>query len=346
MTQLSAARLAHLREDLAAAVRSEQASGLVDRLVRLASEHTRSEMTVWGYRQPDGSHRIRWWPESLDLAQHDAAYESRVHEHPVRNRYLDTGSPGPHRLSDAMSMTQFKSSGLYREYFRHFGITRLAAVYVPLGRATHISLGVSRGGRDFTGAEMETLAYLRPHIAEAFLRWQRVETIDRLFATAEEALVHLGRGLVVVAADGRVEHVTPSAVRWLSVAGGPMVRDGMPAPAALLALAQRATPGPVILGGPHGRVTLRRLARAEHLVLLVEVPRPARTPAHYRQLGLTRREAEILGWISEGRTNVELAAILGVAPSTVKKHLENIYRKLGVENRMAAVQLASVLAGE
>lgn len=346
MTQLSAARLAHLREDLAAAVRTEQPSGLVDRLVRLASEHTRSEMTVWGYRQPDGTHRIRWWPESLDLARHDAAYESLVHEHPVRNRYLDTGSPGPHRLSDAISLSRFKSSGLYREYFRHFEITRLAAVYVPLGRGTHVSLGVSRGGRDFTGEEMETLAFLRPHIAEAFLRWQRVETTERLFATAEDALVHLGRGLVVVAADGRIEHVTPSAARWLNGAGGPRVREAAEAPAALLDLAERARHTPVILGGPSGRVTVRRLARAEHLVLLIEGPRPARTPANYQQLGLTRREAEILGWIGEGRTNVELAAVLGVAPSTVKKHLENIYRKLGVENRMSAVQLAAALAGE
>jgi DNA-binding CsgD family transcriptional regulator len=97
--------------------------------------------------------------------------------------------------------------------------------------------------------------------------------------------------------------------------------------------------------GASGSVTVRRMPRVGETVLLVEGPRPSRDLEEYRRLGLTLREAEILGWIGEGRTNVELAAILGIAPATVKKHLENIYRKLGVENRMSAVQLATALLG-
>lgn len=318
---------------------------MVDRLVEIAGRHTRSEMTVWGYRQPDGSHRIRWLPEKLDLRRHDDAYEHLVREHPVRNRYLDTGSPGPHRLSDAIPLGRFKNSGLYRDYFRHYGVTRLAAVYVPLGRGTHLSLGVSRGGRDFNDADMEALALLRPHIAEAFLRWQRIEATERLFATAEDALVHLGRGLIVIEASGIVEHATPSASRWLAGACGVDVVEGRKASDGLVGLAQRAAQGALLLQGPNGSVVVRRLSRPGQIVLLVEGPRPARALDDFRRLGLTRREAEILGWIGEGRTNVELAAILGVAPSTVKKHLENIYRKLGVENRMSAVQLATALLG-
>jgi DNA-binding CsgD family transcriptional regulator len=52
---------------------------------------------------------------------------------------------------------------------------------------------------------------------------------------------------------------------------------------------------------------------------------------------LTRREAEILAWVERGKTNAEIAQILWIAPGTVKKHLDNIYEKLGVRTRTAAV---------
>jgi DNA-binding CsgD family transcriptional regulator len=54
-------------------------------------------------------------------------------------------------------------------------------------------------------------------------------------------------------------------------------------------------------------------------------------------LPLTRREREILGWVERGKTNPEIAQILWIAPGTVKKHLDNVYEKLGVRTRTAAV---------
>ena len=59
-----------------------------------------------------------------------------------------------------------------------------------------------------------------------------------------------------------------------------------------------------------------------------------------KALGLTRREAEILIWIARGKTNNEVAALLYISPLTVKKHLEHIYQKLGVESRTEAVSRA------
>ncbi len=59
-----------------------------------------------------------------------------------------------------------------------------------------------------------------------------------------------------------------------------------------------------------------------------------------RALGLTAREAEILSWVVQGKTNPEIGTILGIQLTTVKKHLESVFTKLGVENRTAAVTLA------
>src|SRR6185295_4033970 len=53
-------------------------------------------------------------------------------------------------------------------------------------------------------------------------------------------------------------------------------------------------------------------------------------------LGLTDREAEVLLWVAQGKSNAEIATILGAAENTVKKHLQNIFEKLGIESRNAA----------
>ena len=55
---------------------------------------------------------------------------------------------------------------------------------------------------------------------------------------------------------------------------------------------------------------------------------------------LTPREAEVLGWVARGKTNSEIAAALVISPQTVRKHLENIFEKLGVGTRTAAAAYA------
>jgi len=56
---------------------------------------------------------------------------------------------------------------------------------------------------------------------------------------------------------------------------------------------------------------------------------------------LTSREREVLGWLACGKSNAEIAMILGISAATVSKHLEHIYPKLGVENRTAAASFVS-----
>lgn len=54
------------------------------------------------------------------------------------------------------------------------------------------------------------------------------------------------------------------------------------------------------------------------------------------RLGLTRREVEVLTWVTNGKTNADIGLLLGTSPWTVQKHLEHIFEKLGVETRTAA----------
>ena len=59
-----------------------------------------------------------------------------------------------------------------------------------------------------------------------------------------------------------------------------------------------------------------------------------------QKLAVTEREAEVLLWIARGKSNRDIAEILELSPRTVNKHLEQIYAKLGVENRTSAAALA------
>jgi DNA-binding CsgD family transcriptional regulator len=58
------------------------------------------------------------------------------------------------------------------------------------------------------------------------------------------------------------------------------------------------------------------------------------------QLGLTPREAEVMFWVSKGKTSSEVAVILNSTTGTVNKHLEHIFAKLHVETRTAAAAMA------
>src|SRR5690606_15287769 len=91
---------------------------------------------------------------------------------------------------------------------------------------------------------------------------------------------------------------------------------------------------------------VQELPEGGHLLRLQEGSTTAPDARLREQLNLTARESEVLLWISNGKTNREIAEILDMSPRTVNKHLEQIFRKLGVENRTAAARAAlNVLKG-
>lgn len=87
-----------------------------------------------------------------------------------------------------------------------------------------------------------------------------------------------------------------------------------------------------------GELTVRLVssnAIQEKTLLLEE--KKSLCPQMLEQLNVTRREAEILFWIAQGKTDIDIGLLLFISPRTVHKHTENIYVKLGVETRTAAM---------
>ena len=164
---------------------------------------------------------------------------------------------------------------------------------------------------------------------------------------ARNALDAFGHATIAVRLQGgaaRLTWQTPLARRWL-----PGYFDSVPdaVPAALLEWLLGAEKGRDVrpLSMPRGArqlvCTLQgRTVDDDWLVVLREVSDAATVEATMLAFRLTLRESEVLYWVVKGKTNRDIGDILGSSPATVKKHLERVYEKLGVETRTAAAAMA------
>ncbi|WP_414664489.1 response regulator [Horticoccus sp. 23ND18S-11] len=92
--------------------------------------------------------------------------------------------------------------------------------------------------------------------------------------------------------------------------------------------------------GPAGILNVRHFTepgRDDLVMLALEEEHAPPGPAALLTLGLTPRQAEVAYWVAQGKTNPEIALILGASPRTIDKHMERILERLGVENRIALI---------
>ena len=96
---------------------------------------------------------------------------------------------------------------------------------------------------------------------------------------------------------------------------------------------------PLTINRPSACLTVRHIRNGTLSALLFE-ELLSELPADFLVAhGLTPREAEVLRWIAQGKSSLEIARILNISDRTVSKHLERVYLRLGVENRHAAVAM-------
>jgi DNA-binding NarL/FixJ family response regulator len=228
---------------------------------------------------------------------------------------------------------------------REAGLDHVPVIFMTgLAETEHIIRGLEAGGVDYVAKPIviaEMLARIKVHLANA-----------RLTQSARAALDVSGRSLFAVNRAGEVMWSTPQAQKLLtqdqsSDMSGSKFR--LPQPwldwMEQVADGQVKTKPPETLAPSHNHQLrlqyMGRLGTNEFLLRLARDTSSA-SPAEFSQeLGLTSREGEVLSWLSKGKTNRDIAQILGLSPRTVDKHLEQIYAKLGVENRTAAAAVAN-----
>lgn len=200
----------------------------------------------------------------------------------------------------------------------------------------------------------EVLARVRTHLRIASLQRELAEEVLMRREAEEQLCDSLDQALVVASIDGRIQFATRLAQTLFAKHFPNSPRHKLPEPvlATVLGLRQReATLPPTAddtahrnpgVGGLPGGLELRLLASSnpgDWFVLEFLTIEPAK-PSLLLPLGLTPREAEVLFWLSEGKTNAEIGMILESSRRTVEKHVEHILEKLRVENRGAATRLA------
>lgn len=152
----------------------------------------------------------------------------------------------------------------------------------------------------------------------------------RLDAEAQLA-TSLDRAVVVLARDGTLLFATRLAHDLLAKFSVTL---------AALPRADRFTLAAREPDAPAGALRIRRFTepgRDDLIMLALEEEHAPPGPAALLALGLTPRQAEVAYWVAQGKTNPEIAIILGASPRTIDKHMERILARLGVENRASLI---------
>lgn len=150
--------------------------------------------------------------------------------------------------------------------------------------------------------------------------------------------------MLITGVDGKIRFADPAARRWLKQFFGRPVRVGLLPRKVSQWISKRGETrerGSLVAKTSKAQLHLKREPSYtdDNLVLLFELIKGKREERSRRHRQLTTREREVLFWLDRGKSNSDIGTILGIATSTVGKHLERIYPKLGVENRAAAISL-------
>jgi DNA-binding response OmpR family regulator/DNA-binding CsgD family transcriptional regulator len=212
-----------------------------------------------------------------------------------------------------------------------------------LTETEHVLMGFESGGLDYITKPIEpveVLARVATHIRNARMMTQVSDAID--------AVAHAAISLT---ADGSLLWQTRQAAEWMEkyFPGTQAASQSLPPPitawlkeamytSELDTIKRNTSPFLISQGNVSLHVTLSR--RQRELLLLLEEKQQVNT-ANLDHYQLTPREIEVLAWVAKGKTNRDIADILGMSPRTVNKHLEHIFVKLGVETRSAAAALVA-----
>jgi DNA-binding response OmpR family regulator len=203
-----------------------------------------------------------------------------------------------------------------------------------LSDTEQILKGFASGGVDYVVKPLrlpEVLVRLATHVRNA--------QATRL---AREAVDVAGLGTVLLDGHGRVAWRSPQAMRWLESAFG---QQGLQEALIWLQTAHERAEIEATMPD-HNRLVARHMGQSgisESMLVLHVAPAQHGSRLHQPDVPLTPRETEVLSWLAKGKTNRDIAEILGMSHRTVNKHLEHIFEKLGVETRSAATAIAGHL---
>jgi DNA-binding CsgD family transcriptional regulator len=291
--------------------------------------------------------RVLAWVAAGDLGDDGPSEEEfwRMEpRHPLCTYQKRTGDFSAVKLSDFYGVRARSRTDVW-EWFGRWKVADELEVGIPSPPWHTKTLLLDRSKSAFDESDRATLNLLQPHLAALYGQ----AAARRRLAAALRLLDHEdlteSRGVILIAASGRIEEATATAREHLATYFTDACGDRLPEAITTWISSQRTR-----LNGnshaPHVRAPLTRELGGRRLVIrcsgnallleeqLIDTALSLLTP----------REREILALVAAGRSNAEIAESLSIAPGTVRRHLENIYGKLGVGSRTEALARTGLIA--
>ena len=295
---------------------------------------------------------IQCWDQAVEVLQRHA------NQHPIVTNAARNKFPNAIRTSDLMSLREYQRTGLYNEFFRCYLLKtdcQLGFVAKPSSTLT-VGASVNRRRKDFSAEECTLLEHLRPHLLQAYVTAQSsARTLGAALDERECSAALAGGAMCQIDARGKIKWMTSGVERLMERFFSTEVRKTDHLPGSLLrALQPRLHPDRGMseqqLQAPRswewiaGDATLSvrvaaTLGEGQWHLLFTESRHGKSAEELTERHGLSKREGEVLLWLSQGKTSGEIGIILEISPRTVEKHIERLFEKLGVYSRAAAIHV-------
>ena len=308
-----------------------------------------SEITTYNEIDPT-SQRTEWIDQPahvLDFQDGPEIFGRHIHEHPLISNYSQTGDDRVLKISDFINRNQLHQLGLYQDFFRRVDVEDQMVIVLPALKPLVIAIALNRHKRNFTERERLLVSLLRPNLVAAYKNAQTVTAMAEELASTKLALRRSGSAAVVLSRDGHVLSTSALAQElWADYFDVSRAADGLPDVVRRWtkhrdeALTGIQAPSPLVVDKNEKRLTVRVVPDGDRILLLLTEELTEMRPEALAYMGLTRREADVLTWVSRGKTNLEIAVILEISGRTAQKHLEHVFQKLGVESRTSAAACA------
>lgn len=322
----------------------------------LSACHRLIDCDIVSYNEVDLRHKHvvnKWCPDDPTLRQILLpALERTVHQHPAFPFIFKTHGVRSVKVSDVSPLRTFQRLDIYQHFFKHVDTNYQLGTIVDVKPMFFVGIGFNRKLRDFTTQHHTILDLLRPHFVQATHNARAITHLGKQLSAFNQTLAQSHQGIVSTDLNGRVRFTTDEAVSLMNKYGLRVRGIPVRVPSLLrnwldscidhlgsTKIVSNTIP-PLIIEREHGSLQVRLAHYDEQLLLLLEEFSSEQSIEALLVLGLTPREAEVLGWVAQGKTNPEVGTILGISSRTVQKHLERIYIQLGVENRHGAVLIA------
>lgn len=276
------------------------------------------------------------------------AWQRHSNDHPGWEHMLRSNDGGWVGVSDYLSETAFHRTALYNEVWRHPRIEDNLGTLAIISPKVLAAVSINRPRRSFSERDRLALNLLQPHLMQAWSNARQTADLYGQINSYAETLETRVEGIVILDGKRKVRLMTSKASRHITKYFGALgADDRLPKRLHAWICSHHRSPQDGLVTAPRRPWVIEHADGSELTVTCVPccdgvtlIMQERSVAGDLTMLGLSRRESDVLLWVTRGKSNEEIGLILGISLGTVKKHLEHIFQKLAVESRTAAVARA------